>query len=208
MIGNGEVYKMRMKTFVLASLFSAAVVLQAVEPAFAGKTVIRKGPRRTTVVHKGPHRKTVVVHRHFPLRRALPAVVVRPARFALRVAPAVFVAPVVWVGTVAAVPDRSVLVWEGAETLAEDDDWTEFALDVNSRGRKLYIEIVTGRAQLNFAEVVFENGDTQVVDFNEKTKGVGLYTLLDFKDGRTVDHVRVVARAKSDSSRVVVRMAK
>jgi len=55
---------------------------------------------------------------------------------------------------------------------------------------------------------VFENGDTQVVDFRDKIYGPGIYSLFDFKDGRRVDHVRMVARAKSDEAKVIVRMAK
>ncbi len=56
--------------------------------------------------------------------------------------------------------------------------------------------------------MVFENGNAQVVDFGEKPLKKGLYELLDFRDGRKVDHVRMVARAKSEDARVVVRMAK
>jgi hypothetical protein len=42
----------------------------------------------------------------------------------------------------------------------------------------------------------------------ERTHGEGLYELLDFKDGRKVDHVRVVARAATKDARVVLRMQK
>jgi hypothetical protein len=162
---------------------------------------------RKVVVHRGPNRTRVVVHRAWPLRRPLPVVVVRPARRAVVVAPGVFLAPVVWSPTVVAVPDRDYIVWEDSETLSKDDDWTEFTLNVEDRGERMLVE-VDGRAQLNFAEVVFENGDTQVVDFNEKTHGSGVYSLLDFKDGRKVDHVRMVARAKSDEAKIVLRMVK
>ena len=65
-----------------------------------------------------------------------------------------------------------------------------------------------GRVQVDWAEVVFENGDTRVVDMKEWTRERGLYGLLDFADGRKVDHVRVVARAKSYEARVVLKMEK
>ena len=55
---------------------------------------------------------------------------------------------------------------------------------------------------------MFGNGEAQVVDFGEKTHGAGLYSLLDFRDCRHVDHVRILARAKSDDARVVLRMEK
>lgn len=164
--------------------------------------------RKRVVVHRGRHRTTVVVHRTFPIHRRLPAVVVRPARIPTRVfvAPAVFLAPVVWRPVVIELPAAPDLVWENAEGLEKEEDWTEFQLDVDRRGHKLYLE-VEGKVQIEFAEVVFENGDTQVVDFEAKTHTAGLYAFLDFVDGRKVDHVRMVARAKSDSARIVLRMS-
>ncbi len=82
---------------------------------------------------------------------------------------------------VAARPAGASLAWEDAETIEREDDW---------------------------AEVVFENGDAQVVDFAEKTHGPGLYELLDFRDGRKVDHVRMVARAKGDEARITLLIEK
>jgi hypothetical protein len=61
---------------------------------------------------------------------------------------------------------------------------------------------------VSFAEVVFENGETQVVDFGDSTLNTGVYQLLDFRDGRKVDHVRVVAAAGSGEAKLIVRMAK
>ena len=87
-------------------------------------------------------------------------------------------------------------------------DWTELTLNCDSRGTKLWFEIQGGKVQVDWAEVVFENGDTRVVDFKERTYGPGLYPLLDFRDGRKVDHVRLVARAKGDGARVVLKMEK
>ena len=69
-------------------------------------------------------------------------------------------------------------------------------MDVDRRGNRLMMEIDRGPAQLSFAEVVFENGETQVVDFNDRVLGRGIYPLLDFRDGRKIDHVRLVARAE------------
>jgi hypothetical protein len=50
-----------------------------------------------------------------------------------------------------------------------------------------------GVARLRFAEVAFENGDVQVVDFEEHTRPPGLYRVLDFRDGRQVKTVRLLA---------------
>ena len=37
--------------------------------------------------------------------------------------------------------------------------------------------------------MIFTNGNVQVVDFDEKTHGAGLYSLLDFADGRRVSEL-------------------
>jgi len=188
-------------------LFAVALLLvlglQMVEPAFAARrVVVRRGAR---------HRTTVVVHRGWPLRRPARVVVVRPARTVVRVRPAVYLAPVIFTGVViaaASAPAADVLVWEDAETIEKADDWSEFTLNADARGTRLWLEVKAGRVQFDWAEVVYENGDAVVVDFAEKTHGEGLYSLLDFRDGRKVDHVRVVARAKSDEARVVLKMEK
>ena len=44
------------------------------------------------------------------------------------------------------------------------------------------------------------------MDFAGHTQDPGLYPLLDFRDGRVVDHVRMVARSKSDDARVALRL--
>ena len=99
-------------------------------------------------------------------------------------------------------------MWEDGETLAKDEDWTEFTLTCDNRGTRLWLEVAAGKVQFDWAEVVFENGDAVVVDFAEKTHRPGLYSLLDFRDGRKVDHVRLVARAKTPEARVVLKMEK
>lgn len=174
----------------------AGLGVQLAAPAFAA--------RRRVVVHKGPRRTAVVVHHRHPIRRALPVVVVRPARV-VRVAPVVFLAPVVWTAAVLAVPAGKAVVWSQSERVEKDEDWVDFTLDCDYRGDAMFVEI-DGRAQLNFAEVVFENGDTQVVDFKEYTRGPGHYSLLNFKDGRKVDHVRMVARARSPEARITLEL--
>lgn len=191
-----------MKRFLVFVLL-AALGLQIAAPAFAARRVVR-----TRAVHK---RTTVVVHRGWPLRRAHRVVVVRPARTVVRVRPARYLAPVVFVGTaiaVSAAASRDVLAWEDAASLAKDEDWTEITLNADSRGRKLWYQVVEGRVQADWAEVVFENGDAVVVDFKERTQAAGLYPLLDFADGRRVDHVRMVVRARSDEARIALKMEK
>ena len=158
---------------------------------------------RVRVVHRGPHRTTVVVHRGFPLHRALPAVVVRTPAVAVRVAPRVYLAPVVFTAAViATLPPPAARPWTAAEVLDRDEGWTDFTMNVDRRGTGLLMQIDRGAAQVSFAEVVFENGDTQVVDFNDHVHRTGTYSLLDFRDGRKVDHVRIVAKADTNESEI------
>jgi hypothetical protein len=162
--------------------------------------------RRVRVV-RHPHRTTVIVHRGFPIHRVLPAVVVRTPGFAVRVAPRVFLPPVVFGATVvAALPAPGVRVWRQAEVLERDDEWTELNMDVDRRGSQLLLQVDRGAAQVSFAEVVFDNGEAQVVDFNDRVHRQGIYNLLDFKDGRKVDHVRVVAKADSPRSEISLHL--
>jgi hypothetical protein len=163
--------------------------------------------RRVVVRHRGP-RTTLVVRRGFPIRRPLPrTVIVRRVRRPIVAERVVFLAPMVWVGTGVALPPRERLEWQDAETVYRDEDWVECNFDVGDRGAALYVEL-DGRAQFNFAEVTFGNGEVQVVDFQNYTRGGGVYRLLDFADGRRVESVRMVARAKSDEARLKLYMLK
>jgi len=186
-----------MKRLALVPLLAALAITVSQSPAFA---------RRVVVVRDHPHRTVVVVRRGFPLRRAWPTVIVR-RRPGIVVTSRVFLAPVIWAPRVVVLPARERLVWEDSQALSRDDDWSDVSLAVNDRGEKLYMEVV-GRVQIDFAEVVFGNGESQVVDFNRGTQGSGIYSLLDFADGRRVSHVRFVARAQSEDAKLIVRMEK
>jgi hypothetical protein len=142
-----------------------------------------------------------------PIRRTR-TVVVRPMRPGVVVAPRlVFAPPVVWRRTVVTLPPRERLIWQDSETLRRREDWVDTDLGVNQRGDKLYLRI-DGRAQIDFAEVHFQNGNVQVVDFQEGPMQAGTYSLLDFSDGRHVTHVRMVARARTPEARLTVLMAR
>jgi len=185
------------RLFLLSALILSFVVAAATPDAEA---------RRVRVVHRGP-RGVVRVSASFPVRRALPHVVVRTPLVAFRVVPRVYL-PAVTFGAVvlATAPARDGVVWEDSEELEKDDDWTEFGFNVDKRGTALLFEIEDGPAQVSFAEVVFDNGETQVVDFADGQHKLGTYSLLDFKDGRKVDHVRVVAKASGKETEISVRL--
>jgi len=155
--------------------------------------------RVTRTTRRGA-RVSVTVHTGFPIRRTLPEVIVRPG--VVRVAPRVYLAPVVFTPVIVSAPAPALRAWSDGTTLEREDGWTDFSFDVDRRGSGLLLDIDRGTAQISFAEIVFENGDTQVVDFNDKVHASGVYSLLDFKDGRKVDHVRVVAKSDSASCRI------
>jgi len=175
------------RTFSIALL---SVLIFATAAEAARVRVTRKGPRG--------RRTTVTVRTGFPIRRTLPTVVVRPAPV-VRVTPSAYLAPVVFGAVVVASlpPNRD---WHASEALEREDGWTDFTMNVDRRGTKLFLEIDRGSAQVSFAEVVFENGEVQVVDFNDRTHRTGFYELLDFHNGRKVDHVRVIAKASTNES--------
>jgi hypothetical protein len=119
----------------------------------------------------------------------------------VRVAPRVYLPPLVFGAVVvASLPPAPSRGWTGSETLSREDEWTDFTMNVDQRGTGLLLEIDRGAAQISFAEVVFENGDAQVVDFNDRVHATGVYSLIDFKDGRKVDHVRIIAKANTRES--------
>ena len=197
---------------VLALLLMVALGVSLAAPVFAGRTVVhKKGRHGTTVVKKGPHRTTVVVHKGWPLTRPARVVVVHPVRGTVRVRTVHYFSSVLFVPHVVAVasfPAQERIVWEESDKLVRGDDWTELTLNCDGRGTKLWLEVAGGSAQFDWAEVVYTNGDAQVVDFSERTLRASLYSLHDVPAGMRVDHVRLVARAKTDFAAVYLRMQK
>ena len=178
------------QTIIITALMASTLLCAGAADA---RRVVVRTPRAHVVVHTG-----------FPIHRTLPEVVVRTGPV-VRVAPRTYVAPVVFSGVVVkTLPPATA--WSGAEVLDRGDGWTDFTLDVDRRGTQLLMQIENGAARINFAEVVFENGETQVVDFNEKVESRGVYSVLDFRDGRKIDHVRVVARAAGRDTRIAFHL--
>lgn len=153
------------------------------ETADAARVRVRKGPAGRT-------RVTVRTVRPVPVVRVTPRV---------HLAPVVFTAAVV-----TTLPSNQV--WRDSEELNRNEGWTEFTMNVDRRGDKMLLQIDRGAAEISTVEVVFENGEAQLVDFNDRTYGKGIYALLDFKDGRKVDHVRVVAKAESRETEISLHL--
>jgi hypothetical protein len=160
-------------------------------------------------------RVPVVVNPGWPLKRPPRSVVVRPPPVVVRprIQPRLYLPPVVFGGVVVVERygypygreygySRESLAWQDSVTLYREDDWVEFTLDCNARGSKLWFEVHEGRLQVDWAEVVFQNGEVQVVEFPERSLSRGIYQLLDFRDGRRVEYVRMVARATSGEAQL------
>ncbi len=143
-----------------------------------------------------------------PLARPGRTVIVRsrPAPVVVR-APIVYAAPVVWTRRVVTLPARDRLLWEDSEVITRREDWVDTTLNVNHRGNALYLNI-EGRSHLDFAEVHFDNGQVQVVDFNNGDVERGTFLLLDFANGRHVNAVRLIAKSQSPRSKLTVYLAK
>jgi hypothetical protein len=169
---------MKQKLFALA-----VVALVVAQTADAG---------RVRVTHKGPRgRRTTVTVR-----------TVRPAPV-VRVTPRVYLSPVVFTPVVVTTIPNT---WKTSEEIKRTEGWTDFTMNVDRRGDRMFLQIDRGAAQISYAEVVFENGEAQTVDFNDRIYGKGTYALLDFKDGRKVDHVRIVAQAETKETELTVHL--
>ena len=193
------------------NVFCAALVISTLAPAHSiaeqrRRVVVR--PNRVVVRRPATHTK-LVVHRGYPISRALPnTVVVRPARKVVAVnAPIVFLPQLVWTPRVVAMPAGNRLVWQDSEQINHDEGWVDTNFGIDESGNALFLDI-NGKAGLNFAEITFANGNVQVVDFNEHTHGTGFYKLLDFSDRRHVKTVRMLAKAVSDETKLTVYLSK
>jgi hypothetical protein len=191
-----------MRKIAVASIFGVVLAF-----LLAG-SIDLAAQRRRVVVRRAPVRRTTIVVRPgYPIRRVLPrTVVVRPARTAVVVgAPLVFLPALVWRPVVVAAPARERLLWEESEALGKDEEWVDCNFGVDKRGGALLLEI-EGTAQLNFAEVTFDNGEVQVVDFEEHEQRAGVYQIINFADGRHVKTVRVLAKSNADESTLTLML--
>jgi hypothetical protein len=104
-------------------------------------------------------------------------------------------------------PSGEHAVTEERTTIESDEGWVDTNFGIDNSGNSLFLDL-NGSALLNFAEVTFANGDVQVVDFNEKTHGTGVYKLLDFAQERRVMTVRILAKSESDETKLAVYLSK
>ena len=169
--------------------------------------------RRAVVVHPVRHpvaaRHALVVRSGHPIHRLLPReVVLRAAHRAVMVrAPLRFLPALTWRAAFVTLPARERIVWQDTQTIAREEEWVDTNYGVDGNGNALFLDL-NGKAQLNFAEVTYANGNVQVVDFNEQSFSSGTYTLVDLGPGEHVMTVRILAKSESDDARLAVYLGK
>jgi hypothetical protein len=178
----------------------------------AGSAGLASGQRRGPVVVRHPHpvvRTRLVVRTGHPIHRALPAnVVVRNARRTVVVhRPLVYLPGLRWRAAIVPLPPRERIVWTDTQTIARDEEWVDTNYGVDASGNALYLDM-SGKTRLNFAEVAFDDGHVQVVDFNDETHDPGVYKLLDVNANQHVATVRILAKSESDDSKLAVYLSK
>ncbi len=160
--------------------------------------------RRAVVVR----RSRIVVHPGHPIRRsARISVVVRPPRRVVVSAPLVFLSVITFGAVAMALPQRERLIWQDTDTIDRDEDWVESNFGVDDRGDALFLQ-VEGRLQLDFMDVTYENGEVQVVDFEERFYTNQTFRLYEIPGVRNVKTVRLVARARSDAATLRLYMSR
>src|SRR6267142_2818056 len=115
-------------------------------------------------------------------------------------APLRYLPALTWRAALVTLPVRERIVWQDSETIARDEEWVDTNYGVDGNGNALFLHL-EGTAQMNFAEVTYENGNVRVVDFNEQSHGTGSYKLLDLGAGEHVMTVRVLANSESDDAK-------
>lgn len=170
--------------------------------------------RRAVVVHPARHpvaaRHALVVRSGHPIHRLLPReVVLRPAHRAVLVrAPLRYLPALTWRAAFVTLPPRERIVWQDTQTIERDEEWVDTNYGVDGNGNAVFLHI-DGNAQLNFAEVTYENGSVQVVDFNEESHGAGSYKILDLGGGEQhVMTVRILAKSESDDAKLAVYLTR
>ena len=174
--------------------------------AFASPSPAQYRMRNHSTRH---YRTSVRVPSNFPIRTSHRWVTVYPSRRSVDRQPTRYLPTTTFSQVYRSAsnqPSPNRLRWVDGERLRARDGWTELNLSANSRGDMLWLSVRNRPAQIDWAEVVFENGAARVVDFRDRVLDPGTYPLFDFHDGRAIDHVRFVARSPRGRSQLGLMM--
>jgi hypothetical protein len=95
------------------------------------------------------------------------------------------------------------LVWENSQNLNPRQGWQRVTLWVGDPASAVYFEVVSGTIEFDRAEVVFENGQRQLIDMNG-VRGPSRFPVARFNGTRNVDRVIVMARPRTYGARLGV----
>jgi hypothetical protein len=119
----------------------------------------------------------------------------------------VLVAPVLWVLGAIGVPVEAPAPLPNSQELARDLNARTLQFAVNDDGLGVYLE-VAGRVEFEGAEVRLADGTRRVIPLRRVVRGRGLYELCDLGEMTRVEAVLVRAHARSETSRVGVRLGR
>jgi hypothetical protein len=91
------------------------------------------------------------------------------------------------------------------QNLGLEEGWRPIGFSVGEPVSGLYLR-VWGRVQFDRAEIVFRDGELEVVDLRQCVRSGGLYVLTEFDARREVMGVRMVVRARSDFAYVALKL--
>lgn len=192
---------MHRRILTLALVIATSLALASPSPA-----QYRHRMRNASARH---HRTVLHVSSNFPIRTSHRWVTVYPGRRVVETQPTRYL-PTTTFGQVYRSaenqPRPARLQWVDGERLRARDGWTQLNLNANARGDMLWLSVRNRPAQIDWAEVVFENGASRVVNFRNRVLRPGTYPLFDFRDGRAIDHVRFVARSPRGGSQLGLLM--
>lgn len=130
----------------------------------------------------------------------------RPAS-SLPVSAEVFARPVLWLLGMMGVPVEASAPLPNSFALDRDQGWQQVDVAIHDEGVGVFLE-VSGRVEFDRAEITFEDGSTRSVSLAGEVRGAGLYVLLEPNASVRVGSVRLLARARSQSPRVGVRLGR
>lgn len=169
----------------------AAVIASILIP---GSGAAQRKPKKV----KAPRSRMVMDPGHPVPRAARFTVLVRPARRVVPVAGAIiYLSTIPFAAVAMAAPPAERLSWQDTETIHLDEEWVDCNFGVDERGGAVFLQ-VDGQAQLAFADVAYENGEVQVVDFEERIYANKTFRLYEIPGLRNVRTVRLLARARSE----------
>ncbi|HYM81805.1 MAG TPA: hypothetical protein VEY91_10415 [Candidatus Limnocylindria bacterium] len=102
-------------------------------------------------------------------------------------------------------PFRAQPALPNSSHLSRDMGWTSLTFDVHEPSTAIFVE-VQGQAQFDAADIVCSDGEIVSLPLRNSVRGQGMFALHDLGATKTVEQVRITARARSPQARVGLRL--